>query len=162
MGRRKPPEDPPTGDNVVRMPQREKHRRERRPDPDPIEGDYKAHYGEFEDKPPKGTAPGTGYPAVGEGWGGPSRNEMRALGVIPPILTKAQKAERVEQMKDVLYDIATNPKELSMIRVMAAEKLMDREIGKAKAMVEVKDTSDLEDWVSDSYKESKKPDTDVA
>ena len=101
--------------------------------------------------------PGTGRPpgpgrghkrkiGHGSGWGGPARGEGSAREALPLIgrereqptgeaksMGRKQADARADEMRAVLYAIATDAEAHAMVRVHAADKLLDRLEGKAVA-----------------------------
>lgn len=85
----------------------------------------------------------------GEGWGGPANGASTSRfqpgesggGHLPE--NRAKAASRAEEMRDVLYGIATNKKAHAMVRVNAADKLLDRIEGKAPQTNINRNTNDL-------------------
>lgn len=67
-------------------------------------------------------------PPMGKGWGSDPRMAVERDADGKRIMTKEQ---RIVAMKAVLEEIASNPNEISAVRVAAADKLLDREEGKA-------------------------------
>jgi hypothetical protein len=103
----------------------------------------------------------SGMPATGSGWGGGANGpgapagdltEARLTPRVPAEVREAQADEMRDLMLTIAKDGAANP----MVRVMAAEKFLDRVEGKAVARQIVADATGLEQWVLDSMGEPKK------
>jgi len=82
-------------------------------------------------------------PARGTGWGGEAGGyvhsppnhverlaQLASAGSRAPGYRALERTERVEALRQILWDIATNPKEPTQNRILAADKCLDREEGK--------------------------------
>ena len=110
---------------------------------------------------------GDGHKASGPGWGG-AANRPGNHGPGPGRPTNAQRAaklpevERVkEEMRLVLYNIATDDGGPEMARIAAADKLMDRTEGKVEQKSNITGQVGLEHWVLESLGQLAPPDAPV-
>ncbi len=77
-------------------------------------------------------------PKGGRGWGGAAKGEGARAGLTPGVRALrwdeaklAEKAVRTDALKGVMWEIAMDASEAAPARINAADKLLDREEGKA-------------------------------
>ena len=89
---------------------------------------------------PRGNGPGWGGPAKGAGTGtrphivpGPGRGHTSPAGDA----RRERDAKWAEEMRQLYYEVATNPRETTQNKLTAADKLLDRIEGKPKQATEI-------------------------